>query len=344
MKTDGRHFRLFKIPKNVSRMPHGERTFCEQKKNACAPPFRVGLTLRKRCCIINKQLNNSRGIPRRKKDMTVSIKLILDSSADLNALEGVEFAYTPMKIVTAEREFIDNKSGDAAEMVEYLAAYRGRSSTSCPNVEDWLDSFGDAKQILCITITGGLSGSCNAACTAGKLYEEAHPDRRVVIIDSLTAGPEIALMAERARDLAREGLSLNEIAERLGQYRTELIFVLESLRNFANNGRVSKTAAAAAGFLGIRAVGRASDQGTLEMLTKARGEAKALDAVMTYLAGLGYKGGRLAIHHCMADTTVSRLSHMIRNAYPSADITVRRTRCLCSYYAERGGFLVGFEA
>jgi DegV family protein with EDD domain len=273
----------------------------------------------------------------------VSIKLILDSSADLTSLEGVAFSYAPLKVCTAEREFIDNDSGDAAAMVEYLAAFKGRSSTSCPNVEDWIAAFGEADRILCVTITGGLSGSYNAACTAGKLYEEAHPDRRVAVMDSLTAGPEIALIAERARDLALEGKSLFEIVEELGRYRTELIFVLESLKNFANNGRVSRTAAAAAGFLGIRAVGRASEQGTLEMLTKARGETKALDAVMDYLFDRGYKGGKLAIHHCMADATVTRLTDLIRAAYPTAVITVRRTRCLCSYYAERGGFLVGFE-
>ena len=276
--------------------------------------------------------------------MTVSIKLILDSSADLTHMDGVDFAYAPLKICTAERDFTDDDGVDVNDMVAFLASYKGRSSTSCPNVEDWLAAFGDADRILCITITGGLSGSYNAACTAGKLYEEAHPDRRVSVIDSLTAGPEIALMAERARDLAVAGHSLQEITDALGCYRTELLFVLESLKNFANNGRVSKTAAAAAGLLGIRAVGRASDQGTLEVLGKARGESKALEAVMTYLSRYGYKGGKLAIDHCMAEETVNRLIGKIREVYANAVITVRRTRALCSYYAERGGFLVGFEA
>ena len=274
----------------------------------------------------------------------MSIKLVMDSAADLVAMEGVDFACAPLKVCTAEREFIDNDVTDAADMVDYLAAYKGRSSTSCPNVEDWLSAFGEAEEILCFTITGGLSGSYNAACTARRLYEETHPNRRVAVVDSLTAGPEIALMAEYARGLVLEGRSLTEILQALGEYRTELVFVLESLKNFANNGRVSKTAAAAAGFLGIRAVGRASEQGTLEMITKARGENKALDAVMEGLAKYGYKGGRVAIHHCQAEGTVCRLTERIRDAYPTAEITVRPTRVLCSYYAERGGFLVGFES
>lgn len=121
------------------------------------------------------------------------------------------------------------------------------------------------------------------------------------------------------------------------------MFVLESLKNFANNGRVSKTAAAAAGFLGIRAVGRASDEGTLEVLSKARGEAKSLDAVMSYLKQYGYKGGKLFIDHCFAESAVAKLVERIKAAYPRVNAVIKPTRGLCSFYAEKGGFLIGFE-
>ncbi len=273
----------------------------------------------------------------------MSIKLVLDSSADVTGVAGVDFAYAPLKVCTAEKEFIDNDEADVLGMVDYLAAYKGRSSSSCPNVEDWLTAFGDGKEILCITITGGLSGSYNAACSAKEMYEEAHPDRRVVVLDSRTAGPEITLMAHKARDLICAGENMENVIAALSSYRTELLFCLESLRNFANNGRVSKTAAAAAGFLGIRAVGRASDEGTLEVLGKTRGEAKSLEAIRTYLVKYGYHGGRLYIHHCLAEETAKRLEASVRRDYPSAEIILRPTRGLCSFYAERGGFLVGFE-
>jgi fatty acid-binding protein DegV len=154
----------------------------------------------------------------------------------------------------------------------------------------------------------------------------------------------MALMAERAKNLILSGADLDTVYNGVKGYKTELLFALESLRNFANNGRVSKAAAAAAGFLGIRAVGRASDEGTLELLTKARGESKTLDTVMTYLKQYGYRGGKLFIDHCFAEETVHKLATMIRAEYPLATIVIRTTRCLCSFYAERGGFLVGFEA
>ena len=71
---------------------------------------------------------------------------------------------------------------------------------------------------------------------------------------------------------------------------------------------------------------------------------KTLDTVMTYLKQYGYRGGKLCIDHCFAEETVHKLATMIRAEYPLATIVIRTTRCLCSFYAERGGFLVGFEA
>ena len=56
--------------------------------------------------------------------------------------------------------------------------------------------------------------------------------------------------------------------------------MLESLRNLANNGRVSRLAASAAGILGIRGIGKASERGDLEQLAKCRGEKKALPAFL----------------------------------------------------------------
>lgn len=273
----------------------------------------------------------------------MSIKLVLDSAADLTNMEGIPFSFAPLKVCTAEREFIDHESTPASDMVDYLYNYKGRSSTSCPNTSDWLAAFGDADEIVCITITGGLSGSYNSACAAKEIYEDSHPGSRVLVFDSLSAGPEMALKAEKVAEMIRNGESLDTIQSMLNSYSTEIVFVLESLKNFANNGRVSKAAAAAAGIFGIRALGRASEEGTLELLDKVRGETKALHAVMENMIRYGYKGGKIRIDHCFADAVVDKLQALIRESYPNADILVRPTRVLCSYYAEKGGYLVGFE-
>lgn len=271
-------------------------------------------------------------------------KIVVDSSANLTDFEGVAFASAPLKIIAGEKEYIDNAELDVNGMVKDLYHYNGKSSTSCPNINDWLTAFGDSEEIVCFTITSSLSGSYNSACMAKQAYEKQYPTRKVLVIDSLSTGPEMAIMAEKCRELIADGADLDSIKEVLAGYRIELLFVLESMKNLANNGRISRIAAAAAGVLGVRAIGKASDKGTLEMLSKSRGAAKTLEALWEHTKSLGYKGGKIRIAHCMNERFAKEFSDKIRTEFPTAEVTIEECRALCSFYAEKGGMLVGFEA
>jgi DegV family protein with EDD domain len=273
------------------------------------------------------------------------MKITADSSANLLHLENVTFTSAPLKIITGEREFVDCASLDLEEMLQFFDRYKGRSQTSCPNTTDWLEAFGDADDIFCITITSGLSGSYNTACMAKEMYESEHPGRRVFVIDSLSAGPELTLIAEKLEELILNGHSYEEICEQIRNYQKEtgLIFMLESLKNFAANGRVSPAVAKIAGVLGIRIVGKASDEGTLQPINKCRGMEKSLNAIVTYLKENGLSGGKVQIAHCVNEPAAQKLKEMLRAAFPEATVKIGINRGLCSYYAEKGGLLVGFE-
>lgn len=272
-------------------------------------------------------------------------KLVADSSGDVKGMKSVAFESAPLRIKTAEREFVDHEEMNVEEMVTYLRSYKGRSSTSCPNVEDWLATFGDAEYVFCVTITATLSGSYNSASTAKRIYEEQHPGRRVHVINSLSTGPEMKLILEKLEEYILAGLDFDTIVERITEYgqSTGLLFLLESLRNLANNGRVSPLVANVAGILGIRVLGKASDVGDLEQLDKCRGSKNALDAVLRRLGSLGYTGGRLRISHCLNEGAAGQLASLVIAAYPGAEIEIYPCRGLCSFYAERGGLLIGFE-
>ena len=273
------------------------------------------------------------------------IKLTADASANLLQLEGVDFAAAPLKINTADREFVDDHMLDTAAMVAWFDSYKGKSKTSCPNPSDWLDAFGDAEEVFCVTITSGLSGSYNSACVAKQMYEAEHPGRRVCVIDSLSAGPELVLIVEKLQELIGQGLSFDEISQQIAayQHRTGLVFMLESLKNFAANGRVSPAVAKIAGVLGIRVVGKASDQGTLEPVDKCRGEGKSLAAIVEHLKNAGLKTGKVRIAHCMNEGVARTLKERILQEWGKVDVQIHICRGLCSYYAEKGGLLVGYE-
>ncbi len=271
--------------------------------------------------------------------------IVADSAADVLSLSDVNFTCAPLRIITAQKEYIDNAELDVEGMVDDLLKYKGRSSTSCPNTNDWLEAFGDAQEVFCVTITGTLSGSYNAALTAKQMYEDAHPDRRVFVLNSLSAGPEIALIIEKLQSLVQQNKTFDEITSQITAYtkHTGLLFMLASMKNLANNGRVSPIIAKMAGLLGIRVVGKASDKGDLEQLSKCRGEAKALDTIVSYLKEFGLKAGKVRIAHCFNEEAGKALKERIQKEFQKVQIEITRCRGLCSFYAERGGLLVGFE-
>ncbi len=275
----------------------------------------------------------------------LKFKIVADSSSDVIELSKVEYAVAPLKIITDTKEYVDNKDLDVKQMADDLLHYNGKSSSSCPNPNDWLNCFDDAERIFCVTITSNLSGSYNSACIAKNIYEEKHPDRKVFVIDSLSAGPELKLIIEKLEQLISEGTDFDKICSDIKNYqlKTGLLFMLESLKNLANNGRVSHLTAKAAGILGIRLIGKASDEGTLEPIAKCRGENKALDTIIEQLKKLGYNCGKIHISHCFNENAAHNLKNKIITEWNKAKVEIYNCKGLCSFYAEMGGMLIGFE-
>ncbi len=276
----------------------------------------------------------------------MKIKLVTDSSSNMYTMDGIDFSSAPLKIIAGDKEYTDTETLDVVGMLKDLKEYKGKSSTACPGVGDWMDAFDGADMVFGVAITSNLSGCYNAASIAAEDYMAEHPEKKVFILDSLSTGPEMELILEKYRELIQADKGFEEICEEIQEYckRTHLLFSLESLTNFAKNGRISPAVAAAIGLLGIRVVGRASDVGTLEPMHKCRGEKKALQQLMESMKEAGYQGGKVRLSHSYNAEAAEKLAGMIKAQYPDADISIRYNRGLCCYYAEEGGVLVGFES
>lgn len=275
----------------------------------------------------------------------MKFKLVADSSANVFSMPDVAYSSVPMKIITTQKEYVDTPELDVEKMVEEIRVTKGKSGTSCPNMQDWLDAFEGADRIFAVTITSNLSGSHASCVQAAADYEAENPGAKVCVIDSLSAGPELGLILERLRQRLQEGWEYERIVEDVRAYQghTHLAFSLESLTNFARNGRVDPAVAKIAGVLGIRVVGVASEVGTLEPLHKCRGEKKALEAIFTEMKARAYRGGRVRIANCFNLPAAQQLEGLIRAEFPDATVEHEPCSGLCSFYAERGGLLVGFE-
>lgn len=272
-------------------------------------------------------------------------KIVADSSCDMWKLNGVDFAVAPITISTDNKHYVDNQELDVHLMSEELAKYKGVSHTACPSVGSWLDCYEGYDEVFVVTLTGAMSGTYNSAMTAKGIYEEENENVKVHVFDSLSTGPEMRLLIEKLKEMIEEDLPFEEIVEKGQDYlnHSRLFFALKSLHNFAMNGRVSKAVASAIGVLNISIFATASEEGTIQQISKCRGEKKVVKSMIEHLENAGYHGGKVRISH--ADNL--KLAHNVRDKilelYPNADIIVYPMGGLCTYYAEIGGLLVGCE-
>ena len=250
----------------------------------------------------------------------MKMKIVADSSANLLEMKDVEFASVPVHIIVGEQDYADTAEIDLAAYQQHLRDYKGKTTTAAPSPGEWEEAFGDADVIFCFTLTGAMSGTHNSAVIAGESYENEHPGAKVYVVDSLSTGPEIYLLAEKTRELILAGLTPEKIYEEIRAYQqtTHLYFSLASVDNFAKNGRVSHVIAKGIGLIGIRIVEKMKD--------------------------LGYRGGRVVIAHNQNEEAALQLKMRIEELFGTFNGVIHAERALCCYYAEPGSVMVGFEA
>ncbi len=274
----------------------------------------------------------------------MQFRIVTDSSSNVLHIDGADYATVPMKIVAA-REYVDVPGLDVAQMVEDLRNHKAKSGSSCPNVGEWLEAFGDAEYVFGVTITKHLSGSYNAAKQAADTYMEEHPGRKVFIFDSLSAGPELMLIVNRIRECEAAGDDFDTTVEKVLDYHNHChtLFCLESLTNLARNGRVSPVVAKIAGTLGIRIIGTARG-GEIAQVHKPRGAKKAIIALVESMKERGFRDGAvLRVSHCFAEEAAAALREAVLAEFPDTKFHLEPCTALCSFYAEEGGLILGFE-
>ena len=272
-------------------------------------------------------------------------QIVSDSSSNIFTLEGACYTTVPMKIIMGEKEFVDTAALDVRGMVDALRKHKGKSGSSCANAQEWLEAFGDADMVFGVTISRNLSGSYNAAEAAAREYAEEHPGAKVHIFDSLSAGPEMAMVAEKIAQLVNQGLSFEEIVAGVREYQNHChtLFCLESMNNLARNGRVNPAVAKIASVLGIRACGDAQN-GQIIPTQKPRGQKKATETLAAMVRERGFADGcRLRIAHCFGGEQAQLLADAVRKDFPGARIEIEPTTALCSFYAEEGGLIIALE-
>lgn len=220
-------------------------------------------------------------------------QLFTDTSANLPVeiideygIEVVPFSYTIDGVeYIPEREF-DGKA--------FYAAMRAGSAvkTSMVNAGTFIERFKTAldagKDVLYIGMSGGISGTANAALMAKQELDEEYPDRKIVVIDTLAASLGEGLFVIKAAEQLRDGVALDKIEENIRAQVPSMCqsFTVDDLKYLKNTGRVSGAAAIIGNVLSIHPILIGDYEGKIVVKAKVRGMKRTLDALAERYAEL----------------------------------------------------------
>lgn len=274
-------------------------------------------------------------------------RIVTDSSCDLpfSTLEGVAtLSKVPFYINIEDQEYIDNDEMNLTEMLDAMESSKEISRTSCPSPGTWYKEFEQADCVLAITISKELSGSYNSAIAAQKMLEGEHPDKKVFVLNSRSAGSALSMLVQKTNALINEGASFEKLVQEIQAYSYSLntIFGLLSFNNLIKNGRMSKLTGFIATKLNFTGIGVASPEGEIVVKGKARGTKKLVDAFLKDMEENSFHQGMVTISHCQNEKLAHSLAGAIMAKWPQADVQLMETRGLCSFYAERGGLIMAY--
>ncbi|MDO4648486.1 MAG: DegV family protein [Eubacteriales bacterium] len=135
--------------------------------------------------------------------------------------------------------------------------------------------------ILHISFSSGLSGTCNSSRIAAEELQEEYPDRKIVIVDSLAASLGEGLLVHYVLKQKENGATLEEAAKWAEDHKLNMVhlFTVDNLFHLHRGGRVSKTTAIVGSMLNIKPILHVDDEGHLTPLDKVRGRKKSLNTL-----------------------------------------------------------------
>ena len=275
-------------------------------------------------------------------------KVLTDSGSNIREIndlpEEILFDIIPLILHVDNEDFVDTPDLDTKMLVERVAQ-SSTSSSACPAPGVYAEKFAGAENVICFTISSELSGSYNSAFQGKQLAMEENPDANIHIFDTHSAGGEMDILVYKAIELIKEGKEFQEVVDGLDKYheKTYVGYMLKSIENLVKNGRVNKVVGSLVGLLNIHVIGVRSEEGEIEMSNRARGEKRALNTFVKDLIDAGFNGNVLDVGHVNNPDLAEKFAAKMLEHYPDTEVRITPTSGLCSFYAERGGLIVGYE-
>lgn len=217
----------------------------------------------------------------------MSVKIIVDSTADLSKNLEDKVITVPITICFGNTEYVDGVDISNHEFYEKLIENDVLPTTSQPSPDKFQQVFEEIKAngdtAVVITISSKLSGTFQSANIAREGFEDC-----VYIVDSGTVALGSGILVDYAFRLVEEGKTAEEIYTELIDVRENiyLVALLDTLEYLKKGGRISSATAFAGTLLSIKPVINVVD-GVINTLGKARGSKQGNNLLVKEIEAAG---------------------------------------------------------
>jgi DegV family protein with EDD domain len=216
------------------------------------------------------------------------VAIVTDSASDLppEVAAAARITVVPLVVTFGSESFRPGVNLSTAEFWERMtAADAPFPTTAAAAPGDFLTAFqgafaAGADSVVCITVSGDLSGTLKAAQVAAAQM----PERDIHIVDSRTASMGHGMLAQIAAELAGEGVSGAEIARVVEHRKADVLLyvALDTLEYLKRGGRISGARAAIGTVLNVKPIITVT-HGIVENADRVRSRPKARERVLELL-------------------------------------------------------------
>lgn len=278
--------------------------------------------------------------------MEKMIKIITDSSADLpkELIDKYKITIVPLTINIGNHDYLEGIDLTQQEFFTKMFSSEELPKTSQPAPASFADAFSKFSlddELLCLTISSGLSGTYQSACI-GKDLSNAH----VTIFDTLAGSLGHGLQIIRAAELAQNGYSLEEIVANLTDYRKKMniLVLLDTLENIVKGGRLSRFQGSLAKILNIKVILERVTGGKVEILEKVRGkkrfQRRALDIIRE--RETDFSNTIFGITHTGNEEEAEAIKQELILQFHPKEIIINYMGATMGTYAGKGGMIISF--
>ena len=219
----------------------------------------------------------------------MSVRIITDSASDISQELAKELNITvlPLKVRFGEEEFLDGVTLSNRQFYERLIETDEIPKTSQITPFEYRNHFEKAvkagEQVICFTLSSGVSGSYQSACVAAQEFEGD-----VFVVDTQQFCISEAIIVERAVQMRDQGMSAAQIYTAIEEEKKDahVLAIFNTLEYLKLGGRISAAAAFAGGLLSLKPVLTIED-GVVRILGKARGSRNGNNMLTEFAEKLG---------------------------------------------------------